>query len=147
MGEVVSLTRIIAVVEIAEAVISGCYAWYEYYQSIQQAESDIIAILGNAFTLKSVLADLHTPVKENAESPKHGFSENASLEKSLKSCEEVLKKVIEKLGIATTSDGQVTVTVPNKLTWRVKRDEIKRMTQTLEEHKSTFILALSQAIF
>jgi len=148
MAEVISLTAsIITVVRTAGQVVSGCYACYKYYHTIKQAKSDIKAILDKTYTLKCVLADLHALITEDAEFQKHNSLEVASFQRLLKSCEEILKKIIDQLGITTAVDDQITVSFPRKLTWWLKRDEVKRMTATLEEYKSTFILVLGQTTF
>lgn len=142
MAEALGLAAsIIAAIQISENVTSACYTCYQVHQTAKDAESDILTILNSITGLKTVLVDLQKLVKGNT------LFQNdlATLNESIQVCQTALENIESKLGIKKHTDGKQTISLPKRLIWSWKRNEIDRILAKIETHKTMFILVLAKA--
>ncbi len=144
MAEALGLTAsIIAVVQISEQVISACY---QYYSNVKDAKEDILDVINVIGGLKTTLDSLRILLDKHNDPDDRQLLYLKPLVRELDMCQDTLKKLGKKLGIEIEGDvntDDLKFSFRHKLTWPWKEKGVSKILGIIDQHKSTFILALA----
>jgi ankyrin repeat domain-containing protein 50 len=146
MAEFLAVVGIVSnfasVIQISGQILTACYA---YYRGVHDAKGDIERIIGIVETLKSVLERLHDLVKDKPGDETEPALD--SLREPLKQCDEALQELGRGLGIPTqemTNTNPINPSFRTKMRWPFKSKDVDKILKKIENHRATFILAVSE---
>jgi hypothetical protein len=131
---------VIAVMQISEQVITACF---QYYRTAKDAKADIQAVINVVGGLKTTLENLTTILDETEEDE---LPHLKSLDKPLEECCGAIDSLAQKLGVnvdRNTETEKLKFTFTKRIMWPWKKKEVNKVLETIERHKSTFILAVA----
>ena len=131
---------VIAVIQISEQVITACI---QYYRTAKDAKADIQAVINVVGGLKTTLENLKMILDETEEDE---LPHLKSLDKPLEACCGAIDRLAQKLGVnvdRNTDTEKLKFTFTKRIMWPWKEKEVNKVLETIERHKSTFILAVA----
>jgi ankyrin repeat domain-containing protein 50 len=131
---------VIAVIQISEQVVTACI---QYYRTAKYAKADIQAVINVVGGLKTTLENLKMILDETEEDE---LPHLKSLDKPLEACCGAIESLAQKLGVnvdRNTDTEKLKFTFTKVIMWPWKEKEVNKVLETIERHKSTFILAVA----
>jgi hypothetical protein len=131
---------VIAVIQISEQVVTACI---QYYRTAKDAKADLQAVINVVGGLKTTLENLKMILDATEEEE---LPHLKSLDKPLEACCGAIDTLAQKLGVnvdRNTDTEKLKFTFTKRIMWPWKEKEVNKVLETIERHKSTFILAVA----